>query len=346
MLKYYNNTQNFRLEFVSGGEPLLNKKLLKEIFDLNQRDFYEKNLTTRLLTNATFLDNDFIEVLNQNHILLAISLDGDKYNHDRQRIMKNKNSNYEIILRWNQFLKSNNKLNANIQNFWVVTIITAETTSLIDILKHHYSLGIKRIEMKFARGIGDEKVFLSDTNLYRFKALYKDLYTFFKMNIASKNYEYLKMILNDYDYFGKIIKRLLSRSSYNYRCGAAKSKLAFTADGYIYPCDSFANIPQFKLGDLNNEQINTLIINDFCQMSSELQIPCNDCEFRYLCCGDCLYNAYVQNNSIKIHKTAGCKLMHYICCLSVDLVFWLRNIDYDGYTYLKRFSELNFKGVY
>lgn len=59
------------------------------------------------------------------------------------------------------------------------------------------------------------------------------------MHSLDEGIEYLLLILNDNDYFGKIIKRIILKEAYAFRCKAGRSKITVCPNGDIYPCDSF-----------------------------------------------------------------------------------------------------------
>lgn len=102
--------------------------------------------------------------------------------------------------------------------------------------------------MKIVRCV-DPQLTINSNNLEKIKRLYNELFEFFIENIKDGNIEHLKMIINDNDHFEKIIRRLIIRTVVSNRCQAGKNKVSLTANGKLYPCDSFVGNESFVIGD-------------------------------------------------------------------------------------------------
>lgn len=68
-----------------GGEPLLEFELIKKCVAYANDKAEGKNLTYSMTTNGTLLDEEKVEFLQENNVMLVISLDGPRENHDRNR---------------------------------------------------------------------------------------------------------------------------------------------------------------------------------------------------------------------------------------------------------------------
>lgn len=55
------------------------------------------------------------------------------------------------------------------------------------------------------------------------------------------------MLSNDNDYLGKILRRIILRRIVTHRCQAGKNKVSITANGQLFPCDSFVGKMNFVL---------------------------------------------------------------------------------------------------
>ena len=67
-----------------GGEPLMNPEVVKHVINYVRRREFEtgKNIKLTLTTNGTLLNDDIIQFLNDNRVMLVLSLDGKKETHD------------------------------------------------------------------------------------------------------------------------------------------------------------------------------------------------------------------------------------------------------------------------
>ena len=324
-----NNISNIRLEFVGGGETFLDKNLYKDTMNYINKVVSTKSiaLKTFTLTNGTTLDKDIVSYAKNNNISLGISLDGPKNIQDFHRPFQNGENSYDKVIE--NIEKSFSKGNKNI---WIVSVITSYTESLIDILNHNKILGSKSMEMRIMRGKDNYNLSVSEENLIHFKDLYSDLANYLKNNLDD-----IMLILNDYDTFGKIIKRLLVKEKIIYRCQAGKTKFSFTADGDVYPCDSFVGHPNYKIGNIFTKEFNKELLNEFNDNSVFNNIKCKNCEFKFLCGGDCYYNSYINKDD----KTY-CALQKHICKLGIDLIYYIKENNYDQYIKLQKFAKVRY----
>ena len=70
-----------------GGEPLMNMPVVKFIVDYVRKREKEtgKNIKLTLTTNGTLLTDEIVTYLNDNRVMLVLSLDGSKKTHDHMR---------------------------------------------------------------------------------------------------------------------------------------------------------------------------------------------------------------------------------------------------------------------
>ncbi|MDD3396900.1 MAG: 4Fe-4S cluster-binding domain-containing protein [Acidaminococcaceae bacterium] len=70
-----------------GGEPLMNIPVVKHVINYVRRREQEtgKNIKLTLTTNGTLLNDDIVQFLNDNRVMLVLSLDGSKSTHDHMR---------------------------------------------------------------------------------------------------------------------------------------------------------------------------------------------------------------------------------------------------------------------
>ena len=63
--------------------------------------------------------------------------------------------------------------------------------------------------------------------------------------------EYLRAVLNHLDFFGRFLLRTILGLRLDYRCPAGRSSFGVSTDGALYPCASFCDIPDFRLGHVS-----------------------------------------------------------------------------------------------
>lgn len=151
------------------------------------------------------------------------------------------------------------------------------------------------------------------------------------------------MILNDNDYFGKILRRLLLRQIVINRCQAGKNKFSISANGDIYPCDSFVGNEKFRLGNLNTGMIEKNALKSICVNDRE---ECQKCWGRYLCGGDCFHNSYLKNGNVLEPDKMFCKLQKHLIVLALMLIDKLNETIPNTVKELTRFADKQNGGFY
>ena len=79
-----------------GGEPLLRKKLIKDC--MNYARQINPYVQFRIQTNGYLLNKDFFHDIKKYNVRVGLSLDGPKFIHDENRILKSGKGTFEKIL--------------------------------------------------------------------------------------------------------------------------------------------------------------------------------------------------------------------------------------------------------
>lgn len=314
----------YRIDFVSGGEPLLQYKTIQFV----QRQAVQlsnkigKPILIWACTNGTCFNDATIKMLNDTHLSIGISLDGPQKKHDSARIFKDGTGTYDTVLNTIDYLSKNMNTTRKIKDAWVLSVLHKENLNPLEILEHHISCGFNTIQMTPARlpnnhplAIGNKEMDELISNYHKMKR--KIIYEIFNNNISS-----LKIILNDRDCLGRIILLLIQKQKLIYRCGAGKYKIAVAANGDIYPCDSFVGDEQFIIGNLFSSE-KKLNNKDFIQSHIFNRKPCSTCWNRYLCGGDCYYNSYVLTTKIMGVDEKRCTLKKELSVCAIEIVYAL-----------------------
>ena len=317
---YFKDCVSYRMDFVSGGEPLLNFDAVMDVVDVSRELFKEtgKPMYIWLCTNGTLLSKEKAKYLDENNIGLGISLDGDKNMHNLMRPTKTGKETYDDVI---DSISSiiNGEYSRRFKEIWVLSVITAKTDSLVNLVKQHKSIGIKRMQIKVIRSDKKSDFSLNGENLEHFKSLYSELVNFYKEEIKQNRTEYLTMILNNNDYLGKILLKLLLRRPTLYRCFAGKNKISITADGEIYPCDSFVGNKDYLMGNIY-EGTDKSVAEKFFNLSIYNRKKCSDCWAKFICGGDCHHSSIMMNGTIDEPDEVFCDFNKHLVKLSLELL--------------------------
>lgn len=328
------------VSLVSGGEPFLNLELIQKINHII--DCYKHDVKRKIFigTNLTLYNDEIKEKLLEINPQLGVSIDGNKQMHNCNRVLLNGEGTYSMVSENIKKLKADSDLSPKTKNCIFMTVITEDNLDLVEILKHHKSLGASSVQMRVARSKIGNTQGINEANLEQFIKAYTELKFFFVEEFKEGRTDCLNMILNSADYFGKYIKRIMLQEMSKYRCGAGKDKLTFTANGDIYPCDSFVGNECFCLGNVfKNKKIN----EEFMDYSTMNNPSCSKCWARMICTGDCLFNSYARTGKVDLPDGVMCKFYRKLAELSIRLVNEMMVLDGERYNKLLRLLQIREK---
>lgn len=280
-----------------GGEPLLNPEVVKHVINYVRRREFEtgKNIKLTLTTNGTLLNDDIIQFLNDNRVMLVLSLDGKKETHDNMRPFPNKTGSYDAAVRgFKKVIESRNGKNYYLRGTYThFNPHFAEDT--LDMTKIGKELSVEPVV-----GI-DEPYVLTEADLpvlyeeydklaraYLQKRREGDAFDFFHFNVALDN--------------GPCVAKRLAG------CGAGHEYFAITPEGDIYPCHQFVGREEYKLGTLETGVVKPDLVQKFRHTHVMTKTECGTCWARFFCSGGCHANADLINGDISKPYQYGCKL--------------------------------------
>lgn len=293
-----------------GGEPLLNTDTLLSTVDYcrkNQRQ-WGVNFNFLLATNGTLLTKEISERLFKNNVQIAISIDGEKKIHDRNRPFYDKKSSFDVII------KNLKDMPVNIRKRLVGRVtVTPFDSDMVSLYKCLRKLGFERIEL-----------FESEDACHKITPNRRKFFfnTEKQHQILCKEYErlslhYIDEVVNGFlDYkktffnrFFKLMQRLYYNVELTGGCPAAKGQIAISTAGDIYPCTSFLGIKRFKLGNVA-KGIDNKKYSNFNNESKKRFEYCNSCNIFEICktTGSCLNVNHYFNSDIAVPYEKGCAL--------------------------------------
>lgn len=242
-----------------GGEPLLEASLIEKCIDYINNNVEGKEVNYTITTNGTLLTDDVVDLLKENNVNLAISLDGTKEEHDLHRkfisgqgsfdtIMKNIR---RIIMRYPEYGKS----------IKFMPVISPDT----NLEKNLEYFGTDEL-------MRDKEV---QYHLINEVGLQKDLGKYNEKDIGIIfDYEYLKMILaicgkinsesvgsiaqplgKEFDmFYCRIDRHELLRRKFHHGgpCMPGVARLFVTVDGKFYPCERVSEANNgYCIGDID-----------------------------------------------------------------------------------------------
>jgi len=280
-----------------GGEPLCNWQVVTAVINYARQREIEahKNIKLTLTTNGTLLDDDKIKFLNDNRVMLVLSLDGSKQTHDYMRPLAGGQGSYDkAVANFKKAIASRHGW-----NYYLRGTYTHFSTHFADEVLAMLPVG-REISVEPVVGT-DEPYVLTEEDLPtlykeydKLAAAYLDArhsgkpFDFFHFNVALDN--------------GPCVAKRLAG------CGAGHEYFAITPEGDIYPCHQFIGREQYKIGNIATGIERKDLVHKFRNTHVMTKEKCRDCWARFFCSGGCHANADAINGDILQPYEYGCKI--------------------------------------
>ncbi len=270
----------------SGGECLLKLPLILDLIHLGKKLSNEAKIDIEfvILTNGVLLTEKTVNILKEEGVRVAVSLDGLKKYHDAQRIFSNGLGSFKFVENG-----INNLLKVKIPFNVSITITSKNVENIPNLTKY---LLKKNIPFAF--------------NFYRENSYVKE-------KLEGDNEKLIKYLTKAYKIIydnppkQQIINGLLDRVSFRqphqWTCGMGHNYIVVRQDGKIVSCQMTLEKP---IGSINKgDSIKTMLNGNFVKpknLTVEDKKPCNTCQWKYVCCGGCPLLTYKQKKSYKVNS--------------------------------------------
>ena len=280
-----------------GGEPLMNMPVVRHVINYVRKREKEtgKNIKLTLTTNGTLLTDEIVNFLNDNRVMLVLSLDGSKETHDHMRPFPNKTGSYEPAVRgFKKVIDSRHNKNYYLRGTYTHynPHFAADTMEMTKVGTEISMEPVVGTDEPYVLTEGDLPVLMEEydklARLYLKARREGKPFDFFHFNVALDN--------------GPCVAKRLAG------CGAGHEYFAITPEGDIYPCHQFVGREQYKMGTLAAGIVKPAMVQRFRQMHVMKKVECRACWARFFCSGGCHANADLINGDIAKPYEYGCKL--------------------------------------
>lgn len=267
-----------------GGEPLTNMPLIREVVAWAEPRFAAlgKRVDFSLTTNATLLNEQTIEFLQEHRFGIAVSIDGPKAVHDKNRVTVGGRGTYDTVARKVRMLLERYR----VRPVGARVTLTRGTTDVIGIWNHLFNeLGFA--EVGFAPvTAGDVATFnLTDDELASVFASMKALgerYVEAARENRSIGFSNLHQLLTD----------IHQGTKKSLPCGAGYSMVAVDREGGVNLCHRFTGSKLQTFGNVDTG-LDREALGDFLGKRLEREgTGCATCRIRNLCSGGCYHESY------------------------------------------------------
>lgn len=299
-----------------GGEPLINKKWIYSfVEEMAQEDI---RINYDIFTNATLLDEEFINFAEKYHIRFYVSVNGGN------DIFKGKYYKEKI----GEGIKNLRKRGFPVIARMVWQPNTQET--LVDLIRQTAEKGVKSISITLPWGM--------EYDDHTFSCQLEDFADFYLQNLADHNFRYIGVAP-----FINYISKWIGGESYNASfCAAGKSMVSIATDGSCYPCHCFVNIKEYCAGSIY-DNVQPL----FSGLNADTMKPCKACEIKYFCKAKCAADGYFANKDPYSMCTDKCKAEYQMIGASAYILYELqqRKVEYMAFRNLLKRVEGQYSNV-
>lgn len=282
-----------------GGEPLLNIELVEQGIVWANEYFESKNVkrpTYTIVTNGTLINEKVRDIFVKYIDSVTISLDGNKYLNDVNRVYKHgNNSVHDVVIKNIDFLNENRNYYLNIEmtidynhiNYYM------EKNS-IENFKYISNLKADSVHMLPVIDCGEEKKAFKNIDISVIKE-YFDACTKESLRNGAKGINLVKV--------KSIIEILKTKRITDGHCSAGITTLSVDVNGDIYPCFMFNGNKKFFMGNIYKLDLHkfNLLRKEYLDKKSDKPDKCKACWVNTICteaCSGCIGSFNFANKDI------------------------------------------------
>ncbi len=272
-----------------GGEPLLaGTDFFKAVIEL-EKTIERKNgirFSNRIQTNATLIDQEWIDIFKIGNFGVGVSLDGYEELHNQNRIFHNgKGSFHEVV-------EGIGKLQKAGISFSILAVLTKKSLQKAKEIYDFFSdSGFERFDFLPSVEIdNDGNIIPGSLDKGDFANFMGEIFDiWFSRDDSRISIRYFEQFLAVF--FG-------NSPSLCKMNGTCQEYITIDYNGDVYSCDNFIGYPDLKFGNLSEkslkEIINTNKVSGIKQLLSQPHLECQGCfAYRY-CNGGCNKYRYIQ----------------------------------------------------
>jgi uncharacterized protein len=299
-----------------GGEPLTNRKLLRECTERAALLAESKNVSINfsITTNGTLATPEDGEFFERHRFAVTISLDGIGDVHNRLRAFKSGSGSYDRIL---ENIRPLLAMQRGMQVSARVTV-TPDNLFLRETLDEFVSLGFHSVGfspmLSSPNGAGEMNSNQLDLMLEQMISCGEE----FERRVAGgERFPFLNM--------ANALREIHKGTHRPYPCGAGAGYLGVSADGNLYACHRFVEDDAGAMGKVSDGVDREKQKRWLAERHIHLQEPCRNCWARYLCGGGC-HHEVIKRGRPACNYIRG--WLHY--CLQAYIRLLERRPDYFG----------------
>jgi uncharacterized protein len=300
MLKESPDQPRYNIVFF-GGEPLSNMTLIKDVVAYAEQRFAEldRGIDFSLTTNATMLTEKIVAYLNEHRIGVAVSIDGPKAVHDKNRITVGGQGTYDVVRRKIEMLMKG----YNARPIGARVTLTKGVTDIENIWDHLFN------DLGFSE-VGFAPVTSGDISYYNLSE--DELQTVFD-NMKALGRRYVDAAVKGesigFSNMHQMMTDIHEGTKKALPCGAGAGMVAIDHSGGVNLCHRFTGSDLPLFGSVS-EGLDREALTGFLETRMDrTDKGCSTCWIRNLCSGGCYHESYARYSDPQKPTYHYCDLM-------------------------------------
>ncbi len=290
-----------------GGEPLLNKKVLRFAIEYSQylAHLHGKKVFYSMTTNGTLLDDEVVTYIKRYNFGLMVSLDGPSEMHNKQCPTQGGKDSYDLAV------AGIKKLMKRRRSVTVRCTMAHPMPNMMRLINFFDEFGFTRIVL----GRVVNPAFPSPLDFTE-----ED----FEEALRQEREEIIPCILQKLekgerpkyfpfsDFINKQEKGEVSAAKNIFRCGACRGTTTVGADGSLYPCHRFVGMNAWKIGDITSGPDIGKCKQFWRDYRKVIESHCEKCWMWAQCHGPCPWEIAQSDGTFKFHANDCRKTEEYL----------------------------------
>lgn len=268
-----------------GGEPLLQFDLIRKVVEYSEGVFAGVPLLFNMTTNGSLLNEQIVDFLVEHSFHLLVSVDGIKTTHDKNRVFRNGNGTYDIVM------SNLNAIEAKHPEFYkgisINSVVDMDTDIDSVIALESELCGIPKANFQ-SNFVEDTDHVVIPNEDYIMKSRYQGFLAYLTLLGEIK--------VSELSSFGRLNLNEITNSFRNIKstplmsdviapsgpCVPGKTRLFVTTDGLLFPCERVNEASYMCIGNIHNGFDYTRIV-ELLNIGKLTEDKCKNCWAIRLC---------------------------------------------------------------
>lgn len=291
-----------------GGEPLMNKPVLRFVIEYSQRlgRLHGKKVFYSMTTNGTLLDDEVIGFIKKYNFGLMVSLDGPPEIHNKQCPTQNGQPSFESAA------AGIKKLMKRRRTVTVRSTMTHPVPNMLGLIRFYEDFGFTRIVLgKTTNPVHASPVDCTEQDFHECaRQEYEELIPWMLDKLSKgetpKYYPYRKFV-------EEMEAGTFTPKVTPFKCGACRGTTTVGADGTLYPCHRFVGMQDWRIGNITDGPDYAKCKQFWRDYRAATAPQCSACWLWAQCHGPCPWEMAQADGTFRIPETHCQHVRSYAC---------------------------------